>query len=186
MKTKPLPAQDLLKACLEYDAMTGELTWLTRPEWTFPLREGRSPSHIANAWNAAWAGKSAFTAVAKNHYRKGAFNGGNYYAHRIIWMLVHGENPDDIDHDDGNRGNNRLLNLFDRSRSGNLKNRVLSKNNTSGFHGVCWSKRHNLWSVSIGHEGKTIHIGWFKEFDGAVAARQSAEVTYGYNPNHGR
>ena len=186
MKTKPLPAQDLLKACLEYDAMTGELTWLTRPEWTFPLREGRSPSHIANAWNAAWAGKPAFTAVAKNHYHKGAFNGGNYYAHRIIWMLVHGENPDDIDHDDGNRGNNRLLNLFDRSRSGNLKNRVLSKNNTSGFHGVCWSKHHNLWSVSIGHEGKTIHIGWFKEFDGAVAARQSAEVTYGYNPNHGR
>lgn len=186
MKTKPLPAQDLLKACLEYDATTGELAWLTRPEWTFPLREGRSPSHIANAWNSTWAGKPAFTAVAKNHYRKGAFNVGNYYAHRIIWMLVYGENPDDIDHDDGNRGNNRLINLFDRSRSGNLKNRVLSRNNTSGFHGVCWSKRHNLWSVNIGHEGKTIHIGWFKEFDDAVIARQAAEVTYGYNPNHGR
>src|SRR3546814_12250047 len=70
----------------------------------------------------------------------------------IILMLVHGENPDDIDHDDCNQGNNRLLNLFDRSRSGNLKNRVLSKNNTSGFHGVCWSKRHNLWSVNIRSE----------------------------------
>ena len=186
MKAKPLPSQELLKASLEYDPLTGHLTWLVRPIWTFLPREGRTPEHVANAWNAAWAGKPAFTSKAKNHYLRGSFNGKYYYAHRIIWMYVYGENPDDIDHDDGDRSNNKLVNLFDRSRSDNLKNRALSSNNTSGIPGVYWSTPHKLWVASIGHNNKTIHLGWFKSFEDAVSARQKAEVFYKYNPNHGR
>ena len=171
MKPKPLPTQELLRACLHYDPNTGELTWLTRPAWSFPIQELRTPEHIANAWNAAWAGKPALDAIAKNGYKKGCINGVYYYAHRVIWALVYGEDPDDIDHNDGNRTNNRICNLYSRSRSGNLKNRKLSRNNTSGYHGVSYSNRHKLWHVSIHHNGNPIHIGWFKEFDDAVQVK---------------
>ena len=186
MKTKPLPSQEFLNACLDYDPDTGKLVWKVRPDWTFLPQAGRTPSHIANAWNAAWAGKLALNSPAVNGYLKGALNGQNFYAHRVIWKMIHGTDPVDIDHDDGNRQNNKLNNLFDRSRTDNLRNRVLSKNNTSGFHGVSFSNRHNLWAASIGYNGKTIHLGWFKNFDDAVEARKAAEKEYKYNPNHGR
>lgn len=186
MKSKPLPDKNTLEHCLDYDPLTGALTWKVRPEWTFLPQEGRTPRHIANAWNAAWAGKPAFTSIAKNGYLKGAFNGENFYAHRIIFKLVYGIEPDDIDHDDGVRSNNRLKNLIDKNRSGNLKNRCLSSNNTSGFHGVSWNKRLGYWGASIYHEGKKKHLGWFKYKQDAVIARKEAEIKYNYHPNHGR
>lgn len=159
--------------------------WKTRSTDSFNEREGRTLTHIANAWNAAWAGKPAFTAKAKNGYLKGAINGGNFYAHRVIWKLVHGSEPDDIDHDDGDRSNNRLINLFDRSRWDNLKNRKISKNNTSGTLGVSYSTRHSLWQAVIYHNKKPIHLGWFKLKEDAVRARKDAETVYTYHPNHG-
>lgn len=186
MKSKPLPDQNLLKACLDYDPLTGVLLWKHRPEWTFPLQKGRTPSHIANAWNAAWAGKPAMASILKNGYMHGAFNGETHYTHRIIWKLVYGYDPIDIDHDDGNRANNILTNLFNRTRSNNLKNRKLSGNNSSGYHGVSFSKRHNLWQAVIYDNKRRIHLGWFKDLNDAVAARKQAEIDYGYNPNHGR
>lgn len=181
-----MPDQELLKACLDYDPLTGALIWRTRPEWTFTPQEGRTPSHIANAWNAAWAGKPALASVAKNGYLRGTINGTTFYAHRIIWKLVNGTEPEEIDHDDGNRSNNVLANLFERTREDNLKNRRLSRNNTSGYHGVSFSKRHNLWQASIYHGKKPIHLGWFKEKADAVQARKNGEKLHGYNPNHGR
>lgn len=186
MRPKSLPNQDLLNACLEYSPITGTLTWRIRPEWTFLPQEGRSLSHIANAWNAAWAGKPALSSIAKNGYLRGTLNGSFFYAHRVIWKMVYGSDPIDIDHDDGNRKNNVLDNLFDRSRESNLRNRCLSSNNTSGHHGVSYSNRHKLWQAVIHHEKAPVHLGWFKEKTDAIQARKNAEELYGYNPNHGR
>ena len=186
MKNKPTPTQALLLACLNYDPTTGFLTWKFRPEWTFQEQEGRTPTHIANAWNSAWAEKPAFASKAKNGYLKGCINGEFFYTHRIIWKLIHNVEPDDIDHDDGNRINNRLVNLFDRSREDNLKNRKISSNNTSGTLGVSYSSRHSLWQAVIHHNKKPVHLGWFKNKEDAVVARKAAEIRYAYNPNHGR
>lgn len=186
MKAKVLPNRLLLLACLDYDPLTGGLTWKVRPEWTFNSNPLRNPEHVANVWNSAWAGKPALASLSKNGYLRGTLNGEFYYAHRIIWKMLHGTEPEDIDHDDGVRTNNRPFNLFSRSRSDNLKNRALSSNNTSGYHGISYSKRHNLWNVSIYDNGNKIHLGWFAELGDAVATRKEAEILFGYNPNHGR
>ncbi len=186
MKTKPLPERDLLIACLDYCPTTGILIWKPRPEWTFEEKNGRTPSHMANAWNAAWAGKPAFTSITKNGYLQGTLNGVFYYAHRVIWKMVNGADPDDIDHDDGDRKNNRIDNLFSRTRTKNLQNRRLSRNNTSGYHGVSFHRTHKLWEAVIYANNKRIHLGWFKNLEDAVRSRLEAEKTYQYNPNHGR
>ena len=186
MKANPLPDQNLLTACIEYDPLTGALTWKVRPEWAFPLQAGRTPTHIANAWNAAWAGKPALASPAKNLYLRGAFNGQTLYAHRVIVKLVLNIDPDDVDHDNGIRSDNRWENLVPCSRQRNMVNRALSRNNTSGVVGVSWSNRHKLWSASIYDQGKQVHLGWFKKKDDAIQARQEAEIKYGYHPAHGK
>jgi hypothetical protein len=56
----------------------------------------------------------------------------------------------------------------------------------SGVIGINWDKRDWRWTVSIGVNKKTIRIGSFKDFEEAVSVRRSAEVKYGYHPNHGK
>lgn len=186
MKAKPLPNQNFLNSILSYNPLTGLLTWKERGVDTFIVREGRSPNHIMNAFNARYANKPAFTSKSKNGYLRGGINTETFYAHRIIYMMITGSDPLDIDHDNGVRHDNRWLNIFSKSRGDNLKNRKLSKNNTSGYHGVSFSIHHQLWIVSIYHNNKKIHLGWFKDKNDAIATRKTAEIHYGYHVNHGR
>ena len=91
-----------------------------------------------------------------------------------------------MDHINGNPTDNRLVNLRAATQSTNMRNRRISKNNTSGFHGVYWDKVKNTWRVQIQVDGKHKYLGRHKELDDAVRARKQAEVKYGYHENHGR
>ncbi len=109
------------------------------------------------------------------------------YMHRIAWMLTHKKWPEgQIDHINGNRADNRLENLRDVPLGTNRKNMKKPKNNTSGYMGIGWDKGRNKWNVKIGVNGKTVNIGRFKELDEAIAAREQAEIEYGFHKNHGR
>ena len=183
MSNSRLPSVDLLRQVLSYNPETGVLTWKRRSDASFLPRDGRTPSHIANAWNAAFCGREAFTSAAKNRYLRGAVNGITLYAHRVAWAIYYGEWPEfDIDHINGIRGDNRIANLRSVTRRENMKNRSVSSNNTSGVMGVSYSRRHKLWCASIG-EG---HLGWFRDKGDAISARKMAEVRFNYHENHGR
>ena len=186
MKAKPLPPQTTLQQCFSYDPSTGKLWWRKRPATTFKGTPKRSAEHQAKVFNARFSGKEAFTSAARNGYLRGSINGELFYAHRVIYKMIHGTDPDDIDHENGNRADNRQKNLVSRSRAENMRNRRLSRNNTSGYHGVSYSRRHKLWAVSIYDNGKSVHVGWFKKKAEAVEARKAAEQKMGYHPNHGR
>lgn len=109
------------------------------------------------------------------------------YCHRIAWLLTHKKWPDgQIDHINGNRADNRLLNLRDVPLGENRKNMKKPKNNTSGHMGIGWDKSRNKWNVKIGVNGKTVNVGRFKELDDAIIARKAAEKEYGFHQNHGR
>lgn len=57
-------------------------------------------------------------------YIRVIFNYKPYYAHRIVWLLVHGEWPTEIiDHINRNRNDNRIENLRDTNRVVNGLNR---------------------------------------------------------------
>lgn len=55
----------------------------------------------------------------------------------------------EVDHVNGNKLDNRRSNLRICSMADNKKNKGFSKNNTSGFKGVSWSKTLNYWIASI-------------------------------------
>lgn len=109
-----------------------------------------------------------------------------YHGHRIIWMMVYGHWPDEIDHINGNKQDNRLCNLRNVTHRENLRNVRKSKNNTSGVTGVSWSAYHEKWAARIKTDYKLLHLGVFINKEDAIAARKAAEVKHGFHENHGR
>jgi len=56
--------------------------------------------------------------------------------------------------------------------------RKANKTNKSGIKGVHWDKSKSKWMANIGHKGKTIYLGRFKNIEDAAAARKAAEEKY--------
>lgn len=168
---------------LKYDAETGKLFWLPRPVEMFPGSPHGSPAAVAQMWNKRFAGKEALTATMANGYRSGNLLKKLYLAHRVIWILATGRWPEHhIDHINGNPADNRIENLRDVSRFGNMRNTRIHKRNTSGHSGIRWDTRREKWVVFIGSK----YIGGFQEKSDAITARKTAEKDHGYHENHGR
>lgn len=115
-------------------------------------------------------------------------NGKGYYIHVIVWVMHNGEIPKgyQIDYLDHNRYNNRIENLRLVTNQENHRNMPIRKDNCSGHTGVCWVRDRGKWSATIRIDGKTKYLGLFRDKDDAIAARQEAEIKYGFHPNHGR
>lgn len=107
------------------------------------------------------------------------------YAHRAAFLMVEGWLPDEIDHINHDRCDNRWCNLRAATRSTNAKNRSMNRNNTSGICGVRWFAPTNKWRAQIKSGGAQIFLGDFTSKDDAVAARLHAEREYEFHKNHG-
>lgn len=169
-----------VNALLRYEADTGKLYWLPRP------RESAKTEASWKRLNTRFAGNEAFTARSQYGYRVGRLLDKHYAAHRIAWLLHHGEWPSDqIDHINGDRADNRIANLRDVTCGENQKNKGSRRDNTSGVSGIHWHKPTQKWHVRVGLDGKMKHIGYFGIYEEALAARAKAHATHGYTDRHG-
>ena len=156
---------------LDYDEFTGIFTWKTRPNRR--IKVGSEAGTVKVDRN----GKS---------YRYVQVNGRKYYCHRLAWLILTGEFPEDqIDHIDGNGLSNASSNLRAVSNAENGKNQRKPVTNTSGVIGVHWYKPYAKWMAYIKLNGRRKHLGYFDDFADAVAVRKKAERTRGFHPNHG-
>lgn len=90
-------------------------------------------------------------------------------------------NTDDtlqVDHIDINPLNNCRYNLRLVTRSQNMMNRNIFKNNTSGCTGVHYDNKREKWIARIGINNKRIILGAFNNIEDAIIARKNAEVKY--------
>lgn len=143
---------------LSYEPDTGQLRWV----------KTNSPR--------AQAGSIAGCKCKSKGYILVRVNNRLMSAHRIIWMLVYGEYPSEIDHIDGDRSNNRIENLRSVNRSGNNQNRGIQKNNISGVTGVRFDQERSKWSAQIQVNKKIKHLGRFKTMEEAAAAYAEAKA----------
>ena len=98
-------------------------------------------------------------------YRHVRLDQQNYMAHHLAWVFCYGSFPEpgsDVDHINGNRDDNRIENLRLATRSQNNANARIGKNNSSGYKGVTWFKRHGLWRAQITVNRVNKHLGYFK------------------------
>lgn len=61
---------------------------------------------------------------------------------------------------------------------GRIKNGTVSKNNKSGRSGVWYNEKRGEYQAYIVVHYKKIHLGLFKNYEEAVAAREEAEHQY--------
>lgn len=159
--------QERLKELLEYNPDTGVFIWKVQ------------------ASNRAIIGSAAGFIHAKG-YRHIGLDGREYKAHRLAWLYMYGEFPENqIDHINHKRDDNRLVNFRSVKNCVNGKNQSIPSDNTSGIIGVYWHKQGKKWKASIMVDGKHIHLGMFKEKALAALSRKAAEIKYGFHPNHG-
>lgn len=173
-----MPDQSVLQELLRYDPASGKLYWRERAAKWF------SDPEQAKKWNAKWVGREAL-ANASGRYKGGSIFGRHYWAHRVIFRIVTGVEPVEVDHIDGNTLDNRWENLREVDRTRNMRNAFRRKDNTSGVTGVSWHKAARKWRSRITEKGNHVVLGYFNCFGEAIKARKLAHATYGYAPRHG-
>jgi len=138
----------------------------------------------AKIWNTKHVGKPALHSKMANGYKHGMFDNADYLQHRIIWKLAHGVEPDFIDHINGDRSDNRLSNLRSVTVTENMRNRKISCNNTSGFPGVHFETRSQMWVVQLESNGCVRYVGRYFDKSEAIAARIKASDGMGFTERH--
>jgi hypothetical protein len=142
---KDLRTEDELRKVLHCDPDTGVFTCRARPNKRTRLRVG----DVAGS-------------VRLDGYRTITLNGRRHAEHRLVWFFTEGEWPrGQLDHINGNKGDNRRCNLRLADNSKNQANTPASKRNSSGYKGVHWH-RHTLgggaWHAAVNINGKRAHV----------------------------
>jgi len=170
--------QTEIKELLHYAPDTGVFTWRRRARKWFTTKRAR------NAWNAKWAGKVAGCLDSGGYLQIGV-RYVRHRSHRLAFLYMHGETPEQIDHINHVRDDNRWVNLRSTNSAGNNKNRSLSSSNTSGVVGVSWDQSTGKWVARVKAEGRYMCLGRFTHREDAIAARKAANIKYDFHSNHG-
>lgn len=102
---------------------------------------------------------------------------GAVYAHRLILSAVRGQH---VDHRNRDNLDNRRANLRLCSRSENMANRKMHKNNKSGFKGVHLNRKSGKWLVLIRQHKRLTRVGLFAcKIEAAKAYDARARVMFG-------
>lgn len=131
-----------LKSILRYDPTTGFFFWI--------YQQGNSIKKDTVAGG-----------INDNRYRKIQINGVKHSAHRLVWLYVYGSFPEkETDHLNGNKDDNRVENLQDKSSRRNNQNKA--KHRAGKLAGARLRKGSKMWYARIHINGKDLHLGTFK------------------------
>lgn len=186
MAVTNLPSPEELRQLLDYDPETGVFTWRERTPEMFE-DGGHSREHICARWNALYAGKQAIHTPHIKGYRSGHVNRKGVLAHRAAYAMMTGHwPPDQIDHINGDKTDNRWANLRAVSNTENHRNMPRRSDNTSGDNGVYWYTRLRKWEARVGANGRSHFLGYFSSKEDAIAARARADLELGFTNRHGK
>lgn len=108
-----------------------------------------------------------YGSIDTDGYIRTTIQGVKYRVHRIIWEMLKGKIPEgmEIDHIDGNKGNNRIENLRLATPAQNTANRESYGKYPKGV-----KAQGDKFQARIGYAGKRYHLGTFNTIEEAKAA----------------
>ena len=153
-KAIKLPSQSKLREDFTYNAATGDFT----------------------RYDGRWGH------ISVKGYIHIKYEGEIYNVHRLIWKWWYGYDPEQVDHINGDKIDNRIDNLRNVDNKTNCRNRTKQNNNTSGFTGVIWFEQTGKWRSQIKIDQRQIYIGSYDTPQEAKEARD--EFIKEFYPNH--
>jgi hypothetical protein len=154
MSDKSTLTAERLRHLLDYNLKSGVFTWRIAPSPQV------KPGDIAGTPN-------------EKGYIRIKIDGTRYRAHRLAFLHKEGHWPKgQVDHINGERGDNRWDNLRLATPSQNQWNKGPQRNNTSGFPGVHQHKRTGKYIARLKYKGRPIHLGSFTTAREASKARE--------------
>jgi len=136
------PSAEEVQRRVHYDPATGLLSWKAQP-----ARGRRIGDALPMRDNGAGY---LYATIDRQHIG----------VHRIAWAVMIGRWPDEVDHRNGDKADNRWANLREAARSQNECNKPAKRNNTSGFKGVGWHKDRGAWRAYIQKDGRHHSLGY--------------------------
>jgi hypothetical protein len=154
-------SQDELKKQVKYDPETGIFTWEV------------NKNGIAQIGIVAGG-------LQTNGYIYIKIDSRLYKAHRLAFLYMTGEIPKYVDHIDMIKSNNKFSNLRPATKSENNRNRIVRKDNKTGFKGVSFHKAANKFIARCTTLSGRIHLGVFDTAELASKAYKAfAKVHHG-------
>ncbi len=138
---KPLPSKEELFHLFSYDRECGVLIW-KNPPWNKRFLIGR----IAGS-------------LGTDGYWDIRINCTNFRAHRLIFFIETGTQPEMIDHIDGVVVRNHYSNLRESTNRKNQQNRDTHRKGR--LVGASWEKNKNAWRSRITLNKKRVLLGYF-------------------------
>lgn len=148
-----------LREVLSYDADLGFFTWRVK-----------SSRRVKIGDIAGCHGSSGYYQIRIDRR--------TYLAHRLAWLYVHGCWPSSqIDHINGNKADNRLVNLREATIGENMQNfrSARSDNKSCGLLGASFHKPTGRWRAQIQVNGRVLHLGRFDTAEEAHVAYLAAK-----------
>ena len=165
MATSTVPI-DLARSLLDYDPDTGVLRW----------RKNRTVGTKAGDIAGSPTGDG---------YQKIRLLGKPYRAHRVAFAMYYNRQPaEQLDHIDGDRGNNKIANLREATNSQNAMNMKIASAHSVGVKNVSIDKKKYV--VRLQANGNLFRIGRFDTLNEASeAAKKAREFIHGEFARHG-
>lgn len=171
LERRELPSLEILSAFLHYNPETGQFHWRN------PGQEMFTSLKAWRAWTVKHAGKPA-GGVGNHGYARFMVAGQRMLAHRVAYFMMHGIQPDIMDHINGDRTDNRIANLRPATAQANALNGKIRESSKSGVPGVTLT--NGKWQAYIRADNRLVHLGFFVDRDEAIAVRKAAEQVHGY------
>ena len=146
-EAKPLPALDMLNREFRLDVERG---LLIRRSTGKPVGYARPSGHL-------------FFFFQKRHHG----------VHRVIYFMATGHDPGRlfVDHVNHDPADNRPSNLRLASLAENTRNMSKARSDRStGVRGLRWREKEKIWYATVRVNGKSHHIGCFKDREDAKLA----------------
>ena len=135
--------------------------------WLFHYDRPNGKLYWKNHWNKSTRTRLIGLEAGAKHvlgYKIVRIMNRDWQVHRLVYLIEKGVLPEYIDHINGNRIDNRFLNLRLVNKRQNAQNFTAHRNGK--LVGTSFEKNRGLWESSIHIDGKKKHLGRFKtEFE---------------------